>query len=530
MSTVPSGWYPDPATPEGQPPTRERFWDGTQWTQRVRDLPPLTDPTLPSSAPPGAQVPPAGPPPPAQPVGVSRSAGRAERPPVPASFVDPGPAVDPETTDPGRQRSGRGSVIALTAASVVVLAVLVVGAIWWAGVDVAGTSGDPGSAESDLDVASSDATDVDASVDPVEDGEDPDPATDPDPDPHSEDDPDATSDAPEPAAPVDLDDLDPGSLSVRVSVGSEVEQVTLSDGQAELADGSRLTLVNDLVVRGELTGDGREQLALLFDVVRDEQVRPGVAIVGIGAGGEVESLDPPTLTVQRTDEAVSPVGRGFVDAASIVDGGLELGLVAAVEPGAGLVVRETRGDPYADNLQAEMRYDLVGDSWSATPDGPVTRAAREHAASFYGVRFDDVLRCDGRADVRGRHPWCQGPVQADQPDYLFVAMLIVDDRGGFRSVLGRDGPLHSAQDVRSELGPGEHFCRDIAAEAQQSPIGWELPMAAISYWFDEGMPERMDASRNGIPCQTVFDGVAEFLGGSDGRVSERYARQRSGPG
>ncbi len=41
------------------------------------------------------------------------------------------------------------------------------------------------------------------------------------------------------------------------------------------------------------------------------------------------------------------------------------------------------------------------------------------------------------------------------------------------------------------------FCRDIF------PLGYDYA-AAVTYWVKEGSPDRMDADRNGIPCETVY--------------------------
>jgi hypothetical protein len=51
------------------------------------------------------------------------------------------------------------------------------------------------------------------------------------------------------------------------------------------------------------------------------------------------------------------------------------------------------------------------------------------------------------------------------------------------------------------------FCRDLAA------VGYRYPMA-VAYWLKEGRPERMDADRNGTPCETVYDSyeVSSFFG------------------
>ena len=42
------------------------------------------------------------------------------------------------------------------------------------------------------------------------------------------------------------------------------------------------------------------------------------------------------------------------------------------------------------------------------------------------------------------------------------------------------------------------FCCDLSA------LGYDYE-SAVAYWTSEGRPERMDADRNGIPCQTVYE-------------------------
>ncbi len=58
-----------------------------------------------------------------------------------------------------------------------------------------------------------------------------------------------------------------------------------------------------------------------------------------------------------------------------------------------------------------------------------------------------------------------------------------------------------------DLPPGL-FCRDLAAQGLDYT-------AAHAYWVAEGSPDRMDADRNGVPCETVYpaEEVAAFLGG-----------------
>jgi hypothetical protein len=48
-----------------------------------------------------------------------------------------------------------------------------------------------------------------------------------------------------------------------------------------------------------------------------------------------------------------------------------------------------------------------------------------------------------------------------------------------------------------QLLPAGLFCRDLADQ------GYSYS-AAVDYWRREGLPDRMDADRNGIPCETVY--------------------------
>jgi hypothetical protein len=45
--------------------------------------------------------------------------------------------------------------------------------------------------------------------------------------------------------------------------------------------------------------------------------------------------------------------------------------------------------------------------------------------------------------------------------------------------------------------PSGLFCRDIESRG----LGYA---PALVYWVREGGPDRMDADRNGIPCETVY--------------------------
>lgn len=68
-------------------------------------------------------------------------------------------------------------------------------------------------------------------------------------------------------------------------------------------------------------------------------------------------------------------------------------------------------------------------------------------------------------------------------------------RPSWQQVFLADSPARSGVDV-STLEPGL-FCRDLVALG----LG---PAEAVAYWLAEGSPDRMDADRNGVPCETLF--------------------------
>ncbi len=125
----------------------------------------------------------------------------------------------------------------------------------------------------------------------------------------------------------------------------------------------------------------------------------------------------------------------------------------------------------------------------------------------------------------------------------FVYVLVPDDAGGFQVArggvysyyefvrpadLGRltdeewrgllaggmapDRPPWQGSFLVTAAAPGDLpsglFCRDLAAQGLDYA-------AAHGYWEAEGRPDRMDADRNGVPCETVYpaEEVEAFLGG-----------------
>ena len=63
-------------------------------------------------------------------------------------------------------------------------------------------------------------------------------------------------------------------------------------------------------------------------------------------------------------------------------------------------------------------------------------------------------------------------------------------------------------DVRTQ--PAGLFCRDLNGR------GFSYS-AAVDYWRNNGQPDRMDADRNGVPCETVYSrsDVANYWRGRD---------------
>ena len=67
------------------------------------------------------------------------------------------------------------------------------------------------------------------------------------------------------------------------------------------------------------------------------------------------------------------------------------------------------------------------------------------------------------------------------------------------------------------------FCRDLAG------LGYDYS-AAVAYWTREGRPDRMDADRNGIPCETVYDSAMVVAFWGDPLPRLRHPLRPSGTG
>lgn len=90
-----------------------------------------------------------------------------------------------------------------------------------------------------------------------------------------------------------------------------------------------------------------------------------------------------------------------------------------------------------------------------------------------------------------------------------VLTVLVVDTAGTISVgqAGIEHPILSADGIVGTLGTGQ-FCRDILGDTALTQQLTEPDMqyfGAVLYWAMEGMPARMDADNNGIPCETLVE-------------------------
>ena len=97
--------------------------------------------------------------------------------------------------------------------------------------------------------------------------------------------------------------------------------------------------------------------------------------------------------------------------------------------------------------------------------------------------------------------WNSGPRLTDEEWRVMLDNGESPRRPGWQEVI-LSGELAPR---RSGLEPGL-FCRDLHNR------GYDFS-AAAAYWLSEGAPDRMDADRNGVPCETVFPSaeIAAFL-------------------
>jgi hypothetical protein len=140
-----------------------------------------------------------------------------------------------------------------------------------------------------------------------------------------------------------------------------------------------------------------------------------------------------------------------------------------------------------DSIEAE--YQAV---WDYYPDKP------------RGIVGPVEIDCEHQGDVGfGAVLLCEATPLEDResdPDPFPITILVTGQDGSYE--YRRDGPYGSQEGLEAAyrtVGEGR-FCRDlVASEGYFSSYS-----GAVTYWFLEGRPDRMDADRDGIPCETVY--------------------------
>jgi hypothetical protein len=102
---------------------------------------------------------------------------------------------------------------------------------------------------------------------------------------------------------------------------------------------------------------------------------------------------------------------------------------------------------------------------------------------------------------------CVPAGSGEAEDQFPVLTVVVLDRSG-ATAISQAGIVYDVLNagwIVETLGAGG-FCRDVLAASShltELPTSEMVYFGALLYWFMEGMPERMDADRNQIPCETL---------------------------
>jgi hypothetical protein len=131
---------------------------------------------------------------------------------------------------------------------------------------------------------------------------------------------------------------------------------------------------------------------------------------------------------------------------------------------------------------------------NAPPPAEETRAARREVTDLAGGLFCRDLRAAGFSYAEAVRYWDR----EGRPDRMDAAQNGTPCQTVYDSseVSGYWGLATAVYDLPSGL-----FCRDLKARGYSYDD-------AVWYWYIEGQTNRMDASSNGIPCQTVYPRAA----------------------
>ena len=139
---------------------------------------------------------------------------------------------------------------------------------------------------------------------------------------------------------------------------------------------------------------------------------------------------------------------------------------------------------------AQARLDAL---WSADSANPYVEIHCPDADRKIDV--GDVFVCQGRERAPGTQ------------EIGKMVFLVLDDEGTTSMLMSGDLP-----DIAAAYGEAPHglLCRDLLAGQAPGPFNLgestdgTAAFLATAYWFLEGRPDRMDADRNEIPCESVF--------------------------
>ena len=160
----------------------------------------------------------------------------------------------------------------------------------------------------------------------------------------------------------------------------------------------------------------------------------------------------------------------------------------------------------------------VGSSSGSTDGGPATTDEGELSVEKVVAWIDATSPgsapvCDdtGRVDV-GDVFACDGPVPTGPVEQGAVVIYVLDESGRSAWSSGTDIP-NSTDSLRADYGraPKRLFCRDLLdPEVDAYPFGQRSTSEfgyfwSLVYWSLESEPDRMDADRNVIPCETLYE-------------------------
>lgn len=195
------------------------------------------------------------------------------------------------------------------------------------------------------------------------------------------------------------------------------------------------------------------------------------------------AADPPAEDAPAEDAPEQDVAEG--DGAASDDGGPDGSTPPASDP---------LDPPDPEQLRVQLESALA----------PQVADSHRIACPVTFARFGEHLTCE--AEVLSSAPPDTTPLR--------VFVLFVDDRGGYQSFLHRDG-WRGPESMTADVG-SQALCRDILEELGS---GGEYPqLTLLAYWHHHGRPARMDATGDGIPCQTVIDGMRELALEPEGRL------------